>query len=86
MDQGMQINPGTLPMFLNQLDARMTRTNGAARTAAVLPTGQTKPPQPKSSELSQDEKYFADKTMGYIKDPAERYKRYAAQKSVMRTR
>lgn len=77
---GLQVTQQTLPMFLQQLDSRMVRTNGKA-APTVLPTSQTKGPASKDPELTTEEKFFADRTMQHVPDQKERYRRYAAQKS-----
>jgi hypothetical protein len=81
--EGRALNESTLPFLLMELDQNMQKPGGP-KTPAVLGTSQTKGPAPKETELTGEEKYFADRTMSHIKDPADRYKRYAAQKALMR--
>lgn len=80
--QGLEINPSTLPLFLNQLEQRMTKTNGARQPPAVLPTSQARPPAPKSTDLTAEEKYTADRMLSHIKEPEERYRRYASHRVI----
>lgn len=82
---GHKIGPENFPIFAQQLEARMGKPNGQARTAAVLSTSQQTPPAQKAGDLTSEEKHFADRTLGHIKDPVERYRRYASHK-VIRTR
>lgn len=79
--QGLTVNAQTLPTVLMEMDRRMQKPNGAAKTPAVLSTSQMKGPAPKADELTAEEKYTADRMLAHHKDPAERYRRYAAQKS-----
>lgn len=82
---GMEVTPQTLPIFLQQLEAKMGRKpNGHAQT--VLSTSQTRPPAKKTGDLTIEEMHHADKIMTHIKDRDERHKRYAAQKAQMRPR
>ena len=81
--EGRALNESTLPFLLMELDNNMQKP-APAKTPAVLSTSQMKGPAPKDQELSSEEKYFADRTMAHIKDPTERYRRYSAQKALMR--
>lgn len=75
--EGRPLNESTLPFLLQELDSHMTKP-AQPKTAAVLSTSQMKGP-PQKDGLTQEQKFFADRTMRHITDPAERYKRYAAQ-------
>lgn len=81
--EGRELNESTLPFLLMELDNSMQRAP-APKTAAVLGTSQMKGPPSKDQELTGEEKHAADRTMAHVKDPAERYRRYAAQKALMR--
>ena len=83
---GRALNESTLPFLLMELDTHMTKPNGQMKTAAVLSTSQMKGPAPKDTELTAEEKYTADRMMTHVPDQAERYRRYAAQKSIKRTK
>jgi|CXWL01.1.fsa_nt_gi hypothetical protein len=83
--EGRSLNESTLPFLLMELDNHMQKPNGAARTPAVLSTSQMKGPAQKD-ELTAEEKFHADRMLAHRKDPADRYKAYAAQKALMRTK
>lgn len=84
---GLEVTPQTLPIFLGQLEAKMGKANGhKPATAGVLSTSQHRSPAKKDTGLSIEEKHHADRIMTHIKEPEERYKRYAAQKAQMRPR
>jgi hypothetical protein len=78
--EGRALNQSTLPFLLTELDMAMGAAKPSGSSPAVLSTSQVKGPAPKGTELSQDEKMFADKTMQHVKDQAERYRRYATQR------
>lgn len=82
--EGRALNEQTLPFLLAELDMHMTKANGALKSPAVLSTSQIKAPAQKDTDLTAEEKYTADRTMTHVKDQTERYRRYAAQKSLMR--
>lgn len=76
------LNESTLPFLLTELDMAMGRVKPNGSSPAVLSTSQVKGPAPKGTELSQEQKFFADRTMQHVKDPVERYRRYASQLKV----
>lgn len=84
--RGIELTPQTMPLFLNEIDGAMAKTNGkAAPTQAVLSTSQVRPPPPKDQmELSQDEKYVADRLYSHVKEPAKRYEAYGKSRQLLR--
>ena len=82
--EGRELNKSTLPFLLTELDMHMKGTNGATPPQTVLSTSQVRAPAPKDTELTAEEKYFADRTMAHVADSKERYRRYAAQRALTR--
>jgi len=83
---GLSVTPQTFPLFAQQLEAKMGKPNGATRSPAVLGTSQVRAPAKKETDLTPEQRHYADKTMAHVQDQKERYRRYAAQVALMRPR